>query len=147
VNVQQLKFSASFPDLTLTCLPPPAGSSVPADPPCPLTCMPTALQELGSNLLCIIYVFTQLGAPVIVLAQEGEGAACGCSDAGLSAPLVRLLLPLLRAPISMPAPEACAALCSSAPLFLNYHWGAPLTCLPLSKKLSGSPLPPCTPKT
>lgn len=52
-------------------------------------------------------MFLQLGAAVIVLVQEGEGAACGRHDAGLSAPLLPLLLPLLQAPISQPAPEAC----------------------------------------
>lgn len=58
-------------------------------------------------------MFPQLGAAVIVLVQEGEGAACGRRDAGLSAPLLPLLLPLLQAPISQPAPEACVALLSS----------------------------------
>lgn len=58
-------------------------------------------------------MFLQLGAAVIVLVQEGEGAACGRRDAGLSAPLLPLLLPLLQAPISQPAPEACVALLSS----------------------------------
>lgn len=93
-------------------------------------------------------MFLQLGAAVIVLVQEGEGAACGRHDAGLSAPLLPVLLPPLQAPISQPAPEACVALRSFwAPRHLCslIITGEPrLTCLPLSKKLSGSPLPPYT---
>lgn len=58
-------------------------------------------------------MFLQLGAAVIVLVQEGEGAVCGRHDAGLSAPLLPWLLPPLQAPISQPAPEACGALRSS----------------------------------
>lgn len=107
------------------------------------TCIPNVLR---------LPVSTQPGSPVILLAQEGEGAACGRSDAVLSAQpsacyYLSSRLPLARLPQRPVQPP-----CSSAPLFLNYHWEphspachfvrsclAPL-CLPIPQDLSPSTL-------
>lgn len=97
---------------------------------------------------CVLSMFSPpAGCSVIVLAQEGEGVACGCSDAGLSAQFSACYYLSSRLPLARLPQRPAQAPCSSAPLFLNYHWGALLTCLPLSKKLSGSPSPFCTPRT
>lgn len=109
----------------------------------------TSLQCLPKTAcLCIIHMFSPpAGCSVIVLAQEGEGVACGCSDAGLSAQFSACYYLSSRLPLARLPQRPAQAPCSSAPLFLNYHWEVLLTCLPLSKKLSGSPSPFCTPRT
>lgn len=130
---------------------PPQARLLPPGPLYPRCTSPaaTSLQCLPRTAcLCIIHMFSPpAGCSVIVLAQEGEGVACGCSDAGLSAQFSACYYLSSRLPLACLLQRPAQAPSSSAPLFLNYHWGAPLTCLPLSKELSGSPSPHCTPRT
>lgn len=76
--------------------------------------------------LCIIHMFSPPArCSVIVLVQEGEGAACGRSDAELSAQFSSCYYLYSRLPLARLPQRPAQAPCSSAPLFLNYHWGAP----------------------
>lgn len=82
------KFSAPIPALTLTPSCHSQAHLLPADPLAPRIHIPAASQQHRNSLPapCIIHMFSPpAGRWVIVLAQEGEGAACGRSDAGLSA--------------------------------------------------------------
>lgn len=100
-NVRLPTFSAPIPALTLTPSYHPRLTGSPLSPQIHIPKTTSFQCPPGTARPCIIHMFSPpAGCSVIVLAQEGEGAACGCSDAGLSAPFSACYYLFSRLPLA-----------------------------------------------